>query len=73
MIKVLTIDFDIMLWKSIELYNGMAVVVSWEEIEKNELLHFVQFDSQIYELLTKTICQISKNIPKENVHFITSH
>lgn len=73
MINVLTIDFDIMLWKSIELYNGIAGGASWEEIEQNELLRFVQFDSQIYELLTQIICKISKKIPKENVHFITSH
>ena len=73
MTKVLTIDFDILMWESLPLYNNL-VQDDWKTLTANfDLLKYVQFDGELYNYLTQMILKQTKHIKKENVHFITSH
>ena len=73
MTKVLTIDFDILMWESLPLYNNL-VQDDWKTLIANfDLLKYVQFDGELYSRLTQIILRQTKRIKKQNVHFITSH
>lgn len=74
MTNVLTIDFDIMLWKSLPLYNNLVPHEDWGKLLSSyDLLKYIEFDNEIYEQLTQLILRQTKHLKKENIHFITSH
>lgn len=74
--KILTIDFDIIMAPSIELYNDLVGDNKGvnDIIQKYPLLEYtLSGDFFIYELLTGQLIKLFKNIPPENIHFIREH
>ena len=76
MSNVLTIDFDLIMAPSIELYND---IIGDEEginevIQKYPLLEYtLTADFFIYEALTRGLMILFKKIPADNVYFISNH
>ena len=67
MTKVLTIDFDILMWESLPLYNNL-VQQDWKTLTANfDLLNYVQFDGELYNHLTQMILRQTKHIKKEQI------
>ena len=74
MLNVVTIDFDIIMAPSIELYNNKVSPTGWEEIfVNNHQLMLSQADLTHYQRLTNWLLKAFEQIPKENVHFIQDH
>lgn len=73
--KFLSIDFDVCLWKDINLYNNM--VGTYKEVDelfqKNPMLQNIRFDADLYCRLTDLIVKIGQRLPADKIHFITSH
>lgn len=71
---ILTIDFDIIMGPSIELYNNIVKEQFWETNNQgnNSLLNFVQADLNLYRKITDFIlkAKTEQNIP---IYFITNH
>ena len=54
--NILTIDFDIIMGPSIDLYNDKIPMFNWNELfENNNLFKFLQFDAIHYKRLTNFI------------------
>lgn len=73
--NILTIDFDIIMKDSIELYNNFAQYKSWNErYSLSPLLKNLPFDSCTYYKLTKFLMkQIFPNVSKEKIFFLKNH
>lgn len=72
--NIITIDFDIIMAPSIELYNNMVPNLNWEELQKSfpqmqllnaDLVHYARLSNWLYENI--------KNIPKEKIIFVENH
>ena len=50
--NVLTIDFDIIMAPSINLYNNMVPKEDWDDLERNPQINLSFADYQIYQKLT---------------------
>lgn len=73
MAKIVTIDFDIVMAPSIELYNNFSHS-SWEErYERHPLLKLANADFTIYHKLTQYLLWLVPKMKKENIHFIFDH
>lgn len=70
---ILTIDFDIIMNPSIQLYNDMAGAPWEERLQRHSLLHHLEVDFNTYSKLTDYLLKLFKTIPKNNVHFIKDH
>ena len=71
--KVITIDFDIIMAPSIDLYNNISSL-SWEERHmRHPLLKMADANFITYHKLTQYLLYIVPKMKKENIHFITNH
>lgn len=73
--KILTIDFDIFLYKDLPLYNNLINIEnSFDEILQTfPLLENVRFDINLYNKLTIFLKKIFSNTKKENIFFCKNH
>ena len=73
--KILTIDFDIFLYKDLPLYNNFINTDnSFDEILQTfPLLENVRFDINLYNKLTIFLVIIFSNTKKENIFFCKNH
>lgn len=72
--NIVTIDFDIIMAPSINLYNNIVGPNKWENEFSQDLLIRLSFaDLQHYHNITLWLLNIIKQIPKEKVHFIFDH
>lgn len=71
--KILSIDFDIIMAPSIQLYNDMVPMLSWDELLKNPQLILSQADLIHYKRLTILITQIISYLEKDSIIFIENH
>lgn len=72
---ILSIDFDICMWKDIELYNSLVNSFNTVDnvIKDYPLLQGVRFDADIYNRLTGLIVKIARRLPVNKIHFISTH
>ena len=72
---ILSIDFDICMWKDIELYN--TLVNSYRTIDdvipKYPVLQNLRFDANMYNRLTSLVMQLARKLPVNKIHFISTH
>lgn len=73
--KILTIDFDIFLYKDLPLYNNLINTEnSFDEfLQTFPLLENVRFDINLYNKLTIFLEKIFLNTKKENIFFCKNH
>ena len=73
--KILTIDFDIFLYKDLPLYNNLINTEnSFDEfLQTFPLLENVRFDINLYNKLTIFLEKIFSNTKKENIFFCKNH
>lgn len=73
--KILTIDFDILLYKDLPLYNNLINTEnSFDEfLQTFPLLENVRFDINLYNKLTIFLEKIFSNTKKENIFFCKNH
>ena len=71
--KILSIDFDIIMSPCIQLYNNYSTD-DWEALCSHfEILKFAKPDYIHFKRLLQLLLKLSKNMKKENIHFIASH
>lgn len=70
---ILTIDFDIIMAPSIELYNDKVPKISWNELLTNPYMKLTKIDSEHYQRLTILIFKYFQKLDKNKIHFIESH
>ena len=71
--NILTIDFDIIMWPSVELYSKLPDSPWEEKLNRFPTLNNCIIDYELYYQLTKLIVRLSKKVKKENIYFITDH
>ena len=71
--KILTIDFDIIMAPSIDYYNHRVPTLSWEDMAKESLTNFFQADLGLYTMLTTWLFAQMDHLDKDQIHFINSH
>ena len=71
--KVITIDFDIIMAPSIDLYNNISSSPWEERYERHPLLKLADADFVTYHKLTQYLLYIVPKMKKENIHFIANH
>lgn len=68
--KILSIDFDIIMSPCIQLYNNYSTD-DWEALCSHfEILKFAKPDYIHFKRLLQLLLKLSKNMKKENIHFI---
>ena len=72
---ILTIDFDIVMKNSIELYNNLAQSETWEsKLKLSPLLNYLPIDGATYQKLTRfLIKKIFSTLDKDKIHFLGNH
>lgn len=70
---ILTIDFDIIMGPSIDLYNARVPFTSWDNLTDNPYYQILTTDNIHYLRLTSLLIELIHFIPKEDIHFIESH
>lgn len=70
---ILTIDFDIIMAPSINLYNDIVPGSSWDSLLRNPHMQLLTIDTIHYQRLTQLILKLFNQMKKENIHFINSH
>lgn len=71
--KVITIDFDIIMAPSIDLYNNISNSPWEERYERHPLLKLADANFITYHRLTQYLLYIVPKMKKENIHFIANH
>ena len=71
--KILSIDFDIIMYPCIEIYNQRVPTFSWNDLKTNPLFGLVYGDLELYTKLTKFLLEQTKKLEANNFHFIESH
>lgn len=71
--KILTIDFDIIMYPCEYIYNNCVPSKTWNELKTNPLFHLIYGDLELYNNLTQLLLRHTKFLEKENFHFIESH
>lgn len=70
---VITIDFDIIMAPSINLYNNDVPRATWDILLNSPYMQLLTIDSWHYQRLTQFILKCFSQMDKENIHFINSH
>lgn len=72
--KILSIDFDIIMAPSIELYNERVPGMNWEELTTAfPLLAFCQADLTHYRRLIEYLIKIAPFVNKDDIHIAFGH
>lgn len=70
---VVTIDFDIIMAPSINLYNNLVPANSWEKLEEDPYFKLLKIDGIHYQKILNYIMKCILVLPKEHIHFIEDH
>lgn len=70
---VVTIDFDIIMTPSINLYNNLVPANSWESLEEDPYFKLLKIDAIHYQKIFNYIMRCVFSLPKEKIHFIEDH
>lgn len=70
---IATIDFDIIMAPSIQLYNTLVPAQSWDKLIENPHFQLCMADTNIYEKIFKYIMKCVKYLDQSHIHFIDSH
>lgn len=70
--KILSIDFDIIMAPSIELYND-STTKGWEFLESFPQMQSLKLDAEHYKRLTQLVYLLFTRLPKEKIQFIEDH
>lgn len=74
MLNIVSIDFDIIMAPSIQLYNNMVGDNKWEEEFSNiPQLALSQADLKHYQTITQWLLRNATKMDVENIHFIFDH
>ena len=72
--KIVTIDFDIIMGPSIEVYNHfIPYEKTWDELMLNPQIALSTGDYVHYQRILIWLLKMAKEMPKENFHFIGEH
>lgn len=71
--KVITIDFDIIMEPSIDLYNNLTGSPWEERYRRHPILKVSDANFAIYHQLTQYLLYVIPKMKKENIHFIANH
>ena len=71
--NIVTIDFDIIMGPSIELYNSLVPRKQWEELGEIPQIRTLSADLTLYSRLTEYILKIKKQISSQHIHFLLDH
>lgn len=71
--KIITIDFDIIMAPSIDLYNNISGSPWEERFKRHPLLKLADADYAIYHKLTQYLLYVVPKMNKNNIHFIANH
>ena len=70
---IATIDFDIIMAPSIQLYNTLVPAQNWDKLTENPHFQLCMADTNIYEKIFKYIMKCVKCLDQSHIHFIDSH
>ena len=70
---IVTIDFDIIMAPSINLYNNLVPSISWEKLEEDPYFKLLKIDGIHYQKIVNYIIKCMFSISKERIHFIEDH
>lgn len=70
---VVTIDFDIIMAPSINLYNNLVPANDWEKLEEDPYFKLLKIDGIHYQKIFNYIMRCILVLPKERIHFIEDH
>jgi hypothetical protein len=73
--KVLTIDFDVLMHSDLRFYNNLIEGGGWYELLKNPLMQSLKIDTKLYGILTLWLLDQLKNKKdlQKNIYFVRSH
>ena len=71
--KIVTIDFDIIMAPSINLYNNIVPANDWETLKENPYFQLLKIDTIHYQKIFNYVIYCTQYLPKENIHFIEDH
>ena len=73
--NIITIDFDIIMAPSIELYNHIVCAqISVNSIANcNSLMKYCNADLEIYKIISFYLFKLFEDLKEENIHFIFDH
>ena len=71
--KIVTIDFDIIMTQSISLYNNNVPSTTWDKLLEDPIMNLLPFNSNIYSMLTLWLQYIYQFLKAEQIYFIESH
>lgn len=70
---ILSIDFDIIMAPSIELYNNKSGI-KWEDrFKESPILQSLPIDAEIYQKIIQLLLELFPKVKKENIHFLRDH
>lgn len=70
---ILTVDFDVIMNPSIQLYNDMANTPWEDRFNRHPLLKNLIIDFNTYSQVTDYLLNVFQMVNKENIHFIENH
>lgn len=70
--KILTIDFDILMHQDLKFYNE-STREGWFTLLQNPLMHNLKLDTNLFSILTLYITEQIKKIKQNHVYFIKDH
>lgn len=71
--NIITIDFDIIMAPSINLYNNLVPGMGWDDFKEFPQMQVLTADLTHYKILTNWLINIFPKINKENIHIIEDH
>ena len=71
--KIVTIDFDIIMAPSIDLYNNFSGSPWEERYKRHPLLKLCDADNILYHRIIQYLLWVVPKMKKENIHFIANH
>lgn len=71
--QIVSIDFDIIMAPSINLYNNLVPGIDWEALEKDPYFQILKIDTIHYQKIFNYVMYCIQYLPKENIHFIEDH
>ena len=70
---VVSIDFDIIMAPSIELYNNMVPSADWNSLLNDPYMQLLTIDTNHYSKIFSYVMRCANHMKKENIHFIEDH
>lgn len=71
--NILTIDFDIIMDESINLYNSMSEIPWEERYKKYPILKSLPIEANHYQKITQFLIHLYSTLSVDKIHFISQH